>query len=765
MTPEEELRQQLLGEEPQANPPAGDVSRGLPPVPQDELNPEAQLRQQLLGPEDRQMPPEAETIGGMLGQRLTGADVPPGKSYQVELARRNAIMLGGTAGGLLGAKLPVAPGPLGLIVNPATGAIIGSATGVAAGAVAPEFTLRIAEDLGVAPPGTTEKYGRSMEELQRMVRGEVGLDELFGFASWIPRALGGATASVLTKPSRTARMTSATTGEFTGKQLADQAYTRLGVSLLPFQVGPGKVGRALLVTMGNFGLVGATARGPVYGQSIRQISGQRQVEGQLYDVMRGAPRRVGNTRDFPDLGHAIMGDAQTLWRGYQDHFRQQYEAVWDAADAAGVRVRLNDTAAEAHRIINEAMSQSATRAGNPVLQGAREDMVRFIQERLNLDQTQTMRGADLIKEEAIDGYIRRLEPGQKSNYLMTELNNLRNAVIRDMQTHVIPGPQGQMVGMRTGVPGEFQAVGPQQIADRLRDIDQEYHDVMTSIFETSTAKLFNRVERKGLRGRVWDPTTTTPLGKLADITVQLNDPEGMRELARLTRPETFRDIAASVLERGFSSNMSKQASGQAEHVISFDPAGFAEYFGLGDRTSGRQRAIEEMLKQAHSPLTMDDIRLMHDTMAAIKDSPIGDAAAMASRRAVLGGMGAIVTGFTAGFAARHNLRDGIFGTILALVGVRGVIRAMGNPAGARSLRLGLQSNATLAQTRTSWVRFGRIAFDALAGDLARTQGAEPKDVKQLREQGTQWLRDIDRAFEDPRTIAMHAEQQKTTAPP
>ena len=174
-------------------------------------------------------------ISGRLVGRFMGTDVED----PLELQRLGAIIVGGVRGGTIGARtIPVAPGPLGIVVNPVTGALFGSAIGATVGAVFPEAVIEVGEDIGVLEEGSRERMGLGPEDLKTVAQGEALLELATGGGLSILRLTGRGTARLLTGA-----------GTKRARDLAGRA-AKEGIHLMPVQVGDRVIARGFVVVLG-----------------------------------------------------------------------------------------------------------------------------------------------------------------------------------------------------------------------------------------------------------------------------------------------------------------------------------------------------------------------------------------------------------------------------------------------------------------------------------------------------------------------------------
>lgn len=760
------------------------LQQRLEDSPAQESGLEALLRRRTEKPSEEAMrflaAEEPEGVTGLprrAWQRLRETDVPQGKSPELEVARTSGIAAGSAVGSFAGLRTPIAPGPLGIAINPVTGSIVGGALGAGFGAIAPEFSLQVAESLGLIPYGTTKEYGRPLEERRRMALGEAALDAHFGILSNIPRFGGRTIARAMTGPQgplRREEMQTLTGGPkpMTGQELAETALEKFGIELMPWQVARRGAASAFLTVAGRFPLIGAPAKKtPFFGRPLRYTTGQRKSEEQALQALHELPIKVGEVKEFPDLSSAILSDAQGLLGSFKDYFRREYETLWKLADQHGVSVDLANTRTKSREVVREMVSKAPKdAAGNPRLSETHRLLISYLENNVdNLSPIQSLKALDgLITN--LDEFMTKIEPKQ-FRFVQAQINDLRNAALKDFTENLVPMPRtvaptglptditaapgmaqhmgrvppagAPTMGATETYPGVFEVVTPELIASKIRRIDQEFSDVMTTLFETSTAKKFGRVERKGLRGMVWDPVTATPVGKLADMVLDLDDPKAISELFEIVSPQTRRDITASVLENGMARSWKEQSGAMGELGFKFDTKAFNEYFGLSESgTSARATTVKKMLDAAGSDITFEDVKLLGRTMDAIATTAQPSASSFIARRAQIGGSKAVIAGLAGGMVgtsaassaagyASGGMAGAALGMLVSFVGVRGLIRALSNPSGSRSLRNAIRPDAELGVIRANVLRLGRAAWNIWREDLRKDNAVDATKMSEL----------------------------------
>lgn len=653
--------------------------------------------------------------------RLTGQYDTPEPSTFTKVTRPSSIAVGATAGGIMGSRIPVAPGIMGLFVNPVTGAVGGGVLGSIAGTFAPETTLQLAEWLGIVPKGTRESEGRPYDELKKIAEGEAYLDATFGVAGQIPR--------LLARP--LARATNKITKE--SEDLARFAHDRLGIDLLPWQVGHEGFGRRALNVLGRFPMVGSPARGTSWLQSIRTGLGQRGTEEAARTAIEKLPSRFGNVDTFPDLSHALLGDADTLLRTTAQQFDQVYTQIWNNADRYAIWVSPTHTLNAVGEIRDEILKRTPSATSGEILYSStNKQLIDFIEKNINtLADTQTLRQMHGVADN-LDTFIKGVEPAQRG-FIMRNVNILREAIKKDMVD-------------------SLNTPAAKPIADALATTDETWHKWLADTFETATAKKFGKVRKHGIRGWGFDRTTQSAIDGVAEHILDLNSPQAIDELLRLAGQPTAQRLAATVVEQGLKRAMVQDGVGK----FAFDVKRAQDFFGIGDKTSGRFKAMERLLNSSGSPLGMADLDRTFEVMRAISSFSVGNASDFIARRGTLGGTQAIINGIlltgggTMGAGAVAGPTGSFAAGLLMFLGARGFARAISNPHGARAWREVASKEAGLGNRRASALRLLHLGITDITNRMITEDQYEPTEVgkvkKMMTEQGSELIRQLGDPF-------------------
>ena len=659
-------------------------------------------------PETEPVAAEQPDIGTRMWKRFIGTDVDDPLEWQ-----RLGTITAGTLGFGLGAA-HYTPGPP---VLKAIAGLVGGGAGAVAGAVAPEMTLEALESLGIVDPGTRDRIGLSPEQLQTVAEGEALLDIATGGGLSVLRLGGRLGARILTGTGREEM------------QLAETA-ARHNIEMMPVQVGGRPIGRGFVSVMGRF---------PLVGTMLRQRG--RVAEKQLETAIRGLSTRVGPLRTFPDISEKIFTDAKNLVESTQKYFSTKYEDLWTRADALGVAIAPRETLNKADEILKRIQAQTPAFIEGEATAGQTLEKVRkFIttevvpmrstQPGVTALRRQTFRQMDGLVEK-IDQEIASLEPGQRK-WAMELLMQLRQSA----QADVITNARGANAGL---------------ISAEMKTLDTEFSHVMSSVFETSTAKRFESVQRRGLRGLRFSTAEATRqnISSLARNVVKLDSPEAMAELGKLVSPETFQSIAARVIQDAFEDSLSRSA----DDMVVFNPNVFGKRLGLETAgeipVAGRRQAVEAMLKESGSPLKVADLDEINRVAQRMSALDLPDVNAFIARRGTMGGLKAILTGVVPGIAIAGGASYGlgpVVGMGLVIGGGKFVSRMLSQPLSARALSRVMDKEVSNVIRRQATIDSLRLTVSEMQreGDIDIAEASKlnwlVNEVTKMYDRQIEWVR-------------------------
>lgn len=646
-----------------------DTPPGFQPLEEEEPSPEG------FSPEES-TPQESGVISKIV-KRFWGTDVED----PVELPRLGAQISFAVAGGILGSKVPTIPGPAGFIVNPVTGAMVGGMGGLVLGTLAPETAFYLAVESGVMDQETKEKLSLSPEELKTVLEGEVLLELATGGGLLAMRATGRGVGRLISG---------------VGKKETEAAgrAADLGIPMMPVQVGNRAIGRGYVAVMGRF---------PWIGSSLRQRG--QAAEDAMRQIIEGLPERVGPVSSWSDVSERIYKDGNELVSRISKQFGKQYEDLWARADEFGTWVAPRETLAKADEILSKIGKETPVKlVGEPDPGPAVKIVKDFIENEIlamrvtREDSTilakQTLKQMDGVISK-IDQEIAKLEPSQR-RFANQLLNQLRQAAQKDSLMNV-------------------HGEGAAEISRAMRELDTEFSHAMSSLFETTAAKQFGSVEKRGLRGFARDEATRIPVDQLSSRIVKMDSPQIIEELHRLVSPDTFKRITAQVFDDAFSGSFQKTSEGLGR----FDIDSFARNLGLDKATGDRRLALGKMLELSGSPLKIEHLDDIVTAGRRISEVEIPNVSSFIARRATIGGLQAIINGVVPGLTVVGGATYAggtLLGSAVFIGGGKLVSAMLSNPDSARAVMQVLDKEATRLVRREAYIRALRLGISAMTSE-------------------------------------------------
>ena len=625
--------------------------------------------------------------------RITGTDVSDPQAIE----RLITTLFGSMAGAQLGAKTPGPP------IAKAAGILGGAITGVALGTAVPEVILRGFEAIGIIPEGQADKVVLSWEELRTVLKGEVLLETATLGGAGLLRTGGRLTAQAFTGMTKE------------GRRLAEIG-ARLGIDLLPVQLGDRRIGKGFVAVLGRFPFVSRPFM-------IRGTATEIAFEKRVSDM----PELIAPIFRDNDLSIKIYEDAKTLLKGFNDGFKKQYKQLWEDAERMGVGVRPEHTLSEAKAIREDILKKTTTGVDEALglkkkeVSGIYKKFLDYMDEHIfkmekftpgeeisYMRREQTLREMDGLAS-LIDNFRLELEPGQV-RVVQNYLRKMKFAILQDMKSNTF----GQ---------------GAEEIAARVRKIDENFSFVMSTFFETATAKKFGGFHRRGLRAIEFDKATRRNVDELAKAVINVNSPLAMAELRKLVDVSTFRSIKASILYDALRGPTSRSRTG--EHLV-FDAHDFERRIGFQSKRDPKRDTFEYLFKTGN--VTIKDIENFMEIGKKISGLEIPNVSAFIARRATLGGRAAVWSAFTvgaAGGAASGYNSGGFLGlaanTLLFIGGTRLLAATLANPRTARAFLRVADKEASTAAKRAAIVRIVRIGVERIGSESLIESGKETYD--------------------------------------
>jgi len=611
-------------------------------------------------------------------QHLTGIDRPPDE-YNIE--RIGASTTASIAGAYLGARTP----PIHPLINPATGALLFSAVGAAAGTYAPEKTLELLEFFHYLPKGYREKHGFSPSRLKYEAQNEFFLDALLGGAISAAKLLWRQTSKFVTGVDEA------------GKETAKKAKKMFDIDLMPVQVGNRKVAKTFVNVMGRFPWVGSRLVS-LGGVASRKLAKSYETLGD-----KAFKEGTGGVTAANRISKFIFDDAKLLLKDFNADFKKYYDELWKHADKIGVSVRPTYLKKEADDLIAELNQKvtskvDGTGGEGPIYAEVREWVEKEVR---GLTDKQTLKQMDGFLNN-LDQFLAKMDHKAQPHAEVLMLK-LRQAAINDVTDNAI---------------GEKAL----KITARLRRIDEEYSYTLNALFETATAKNIEMVTTGGLRRTTKLSTTNTRqhVDQLAKVMINLNSPQSVRELHQLVSKDTFQKIMATTLDDAVEHAKKINRDGTEEYFSSR----FAKYLGLDSaRVKDRTEAISEMLRLSGSLIKVDDLQTIIKITKTIEGLPLPNASTFLQRKAVLGSVKGVLTGALPGLAASAGtgLFTGIWGIALMLGGSKLAMRIITDK---NTLKPAMEVLKTNKYSIPNWQlapKILRLALSASLGEGSITQ--------------------------------------------
>ena len=726
-------------------------------------------------PSLRQKMPDDPSVFNRAFSRLWGTDVNP-RSLSLEIPRIVTTAVGGMSGGTIGSRIPTAPGPLGLVINPVTGSIALSAIGTMAGAVAPEQVMEIGESLGFAEEGWREKYGYSDEELRTLFINEGLLDLAFSGLFTGARVAGRPLARGFAGISKNA------------KELAKTAQ-KMGIAMMPVQLGDRGIARAFVPVLGRFPLWGAPFK--FHGENAQK---------QFLDYVQNLPRRFHNVTGMDALSLDLMDGAKKVLSDVEKDFGQRYDAIFKTAQDLDVNVLPSNSFKEADRIateMREALTKNPTNPDMPTgdLSPAQKQFLSVVDE-IRALQTRPVRTGepptlvprtdrpgstavyptrDVMMDtgesinvypqslEAMDNLLSKLDEaiatirtdsGKIPDNLGAYYSDLSNSLKTDIVGNIVQrqmGPDGVEQFARTDATAN--------LGQELRELDTEFAYVMQSIYDTSAAKIFGTVRRGGLRSVVKPSQeqlrrSTATLAKLFFDELPKN-PNAVYDIARMMPKDVFQQFKADYLNELLQKSLAGKTTA-SEGVLNMEL--LRRNLGVASDTGeqvNRRTALENLFKVDRSGLNMETVNQLLTMPEITKILEIGDtlsgidipnASVFLQRRLTLGGPQAVVGSVFPGAAAGTALGSGKFGigSLMGFLGFVGGVRlissALANPATALPIMKVLDQEASGLQRKQNWVRAIRAS---LRGASATAVGTLNFGMDKVNELINEYQKDVD----------------------
>lgn len=645
----------------------------------------------------------AKSLGTKAYERFWGTDVPD----PVQYPRLGSQLVSGVAGGYAGAEAgaaiggavgSVVPGvgtAIGAGVGAGVGGVVGGLAGTAAGTVAPEAYMQTAEFLGLVKPGFAKEHGLKGgvfgRDMKTMLEGEMLIDMV----------TGGGLVAARTAVRGTGRLATGISGALgfnkEGRRLADRAAAE-GINLLPVQVGSRTLPRGFVAVMGKFPLVSTPMRSRIHN-----------TEKEWKAAFDSLPASIAPLAlSMGSVSKKVMQDGKDIFKKFSDDMGKEYENVFARADASGAHITPQSTFDKTQEVLDMIKRETPAAAGKrkATHTGPMEEVKTFLNTDIaplfrttksgaNTLADQSLKQMDILMQK-VDGKIASLaknaEPG--SHEAIMELEGLKNSIRLDLYTN-IHGPFANSIAMD------------------LRGLDVAYSKQMTDLFETVAAKRFGTVKRGGLKQFNFDTNTRTSTESLADIVIRGDTVQEVTDLHKLVQPDTFKDIAANVLEKRIQDAYVPGEKGM--QLLDIDA--LSRNLGL-DKPGSKRYLHTEKLLQLSGGVDMKRLKSLLEIGHKVASVEAPNSSVFMARRVTMGGLQAIVGGLLPVMGA-HGAGQGVAGAAGGFVGSAIVIggahlfsRMISDPSIARSLIHVMKPETKRIARQAAWLKGVQTALQA-----------------------------------------------------
>lgn len=554
------------------------------------------------------------------------------------------------------------------------GTVVGGVTGTLVGAMAPENTLDALEMMGVLEPGSRDRMGLSDDQMKTLLLGEASLDLFFMGGVAAARGVGRGVSNILTGANATS------------KGLAEVA-TREGIALLPVQVGEGAFARGYVSVMGRLPIIA----GPIKKGATRSLD-------QIGRMFEGIPQRLGPLASMDEVSGNIMRDAHYTMDGVARHFETQANQLMARADNIGIKILPRTTRSTTDNLIRQLDKEASTGFGGQAIpaDAPSRDLRAFI-------------NSHMRPMNEIDPATGRsgLEMGQFS---LRQVDNLIGQVGRKIAFWAAKGETQVMqryeqlyeslradslIGMVRGRNAAGEAIltttdESRGLMNQFRNMDEDQAYTMATFFQTTTARRLGITTSVTGRAAQMAELGTRGMDKMGEVVLRGDSPEAVAELARLTSPNTMRQLSNAVFNKALEEAYIDTSKAG---VRMFSIEAFEKSLGLSAPTSSKYRQTAALL-EASGGMSIDQLRTFAQITRRASEVEVPNVSSFLARKMTLGGMesitkalpGATMMGAaTGGGAAAGGLLTGLVAGVTTAGGLRLVASIISNPNSSRAL--------------------------------------------------------------------------------
>ena len=600
-------------------------------------------------------------------------------------------------------RLPGAPAQVVGKSLPYVGGYLASGAGSYYGSALPEQMTEWYEDFGILPEGTREKNLLGSEDLANVMRGELILD--LGTGGVISAAKGGyrALSRLLQGSSKEMRALAGNAKEI-GLPIPGAAFKKSYFSKVwtpifarfPFWGGP-------LMRAGN-------------------LAGKNLVDVLNMKIMGPV---VAETK----IGRNLWNATQKTVESFNKRFAEKYKQVWDRADELQIRVNPKLVIDEAKDIL----ADIAGRSPNPdELSPADAAVKDFIMKQILGKNSSMVTGRTTLRE--MDGLLSNLFEAR------TVLAHTHNVQARDLirlrQAAIANAVSPEHLSSAFGSDATKGAA--QNIAKALDNVNKEFHEEITSLFESSGALKLGKYEKgAGIRKIGEHIDTRQAIDPLATTFKTEKSPQVMRDIQKLVQkesPEAWQQFVDLRLRRAYEASVKMTTEGGVV-TQKFDPEAFRANLGL-DKPGSPQWEITEHMMKSQTRLTMKELNTFISAAEQIANMDVPNVFQMAQRRGMIGGVRAAVKTFlpigaaagAGGYAALSGLGIGavIVKGLMTILPARAVSSLMANPQAAMPIQTVISESASHTKKVQAFIRLLRFGMEYTIeqGDMTRQEAED-----------------------------------------
>lgn len=400
---------------------------------------------------------------------------------------------------------------------------------------------------------------------------------------------------------------------------------QLGINLGIVDVGKSPLPKGYEMVAGRFPYVGSPFR-----------KAMQRKAGEVEQAAKGLISDIGDVQPVAEMGEQLTGAAKKSFAEFKAARDSRYNSWRDMADNLDAQIPTANlqksaadyvTAYDAERAVYGKTQQATLDPSKepPFIERARK--IATIQPTLSPKQY----------EAVLRDFDTDLARSQNEGFQFKNVDQVRRAAKADFDNIQIPGATGGLVPAPA-------------LAQTRRAIDEWFHGALAK-FETPTAKVFGRVDKK-MFDVGFEEAGTRNADEMLTLAFSKKSPQAMKDLRALVGEKAFRNAVATKLHDVYDGAMQDMIIGGKMTKVP-NIAKFRETLGLGKPKSPEYATLVEGLKQSGTGVTVKQLEDFADAAEAAIGRGSPEASTFLARRAVMGGAGAIETALPLGAALHY----------------------------------------------------------------------------------------------------------------